>query len=450
MTILQMVFKCGIIFTVVVRMEENILEIDLYIIDTQMIELLKEKNYFIEKSQTFVSGAYNATDDIASFLNVINNTYTTLADNVGNIYNYLKDYTSDIYMIENRFLGIPLEATDTDDSLVFNTEDYMSIPGMTFESALYYQTLRNNGINTVILTDSMIEELMPLLSKLILSANEKEKIPYYYVQAKSFLGNNAPTDELIKYAKIFMAEDAKNGYNMLHSTPRSCYGEIPIPHQYNFLGDYLQYYNEYGINVIAPLYEFTADEDGDASYTWLTGSLRSKNINLTTNYYVDIMNNASNYPDKVKEQGLGNINNLFLYYGAIEYASPDHINTGAAYLGDRDIILRTDLLVGYYNTLIGTSDHELGHIYGQVTGYHDGDKAQEWENIYQQIVEQNPSVLRDYAYTNIYECYADCFAEYIDSKNGNPDFNSYDLKKIVVEVDGKEITMYDYFDNMLN
>ena len=120
-----------------------------------------------------------------------------------------------------------------------------------------------------------------------------------------------------------------------------------------------------------------------------------------------------------------------------------------------DITIRVDNILDstyYYNHRVNvTFTHELGHAFDYSLKSYYGDhfaRSDEWLEICNQIAEFDSTheLLRDYAYDNSYETFADVVAEYFGKDDTQ--WNINDLKAIEIDYNGYT-NLYDYMTSIL-
>ena len=232
-------------------------------------------------------------------------------------------------------------------------------------------------------------------------------------------------------------------------------------------GRYIEYYNEDGIKVIAPL-AIAKYENGKIVYVPMTKDQETAYINKITHYYNDIMKSTDVYSDKLKKELGKRVDTLSMVY--IDPNSKEKIqvsNGNAAYCASKgkysnhsDIVMFSDQFINLenpndihntqkrYDCMVRAYTHENGHAYANnrlILDDRDNNKA--WTSIYNQVSSEeiNKEVLREYSVKNKAELFADS-TEYYYHK---PD--KLKQVEIDIEVHGKKYeTLYDYMDYVLN
>lgn len=299
------------------------------------------------------------------------------------------------------------------------------------------------------------------------SEEEKKYIYSYMAHIDEFPETRKLSfNDKIKCAKHLMKFDKENGYRILLSTPTMKSGTIDVDledTEVQYQGKYLEYYNPDGINVTAPLIEYKKDENGNIKEYAIEADKIDDYIWECSNYYNSIMQKTYNeYSEKFRNQTINNIEKITLVN-----ENYDHDWAGfCSNVGNTKSNITIDIneVIKDSSFMLSAYTHELGHAYANASSSNinyfinillnrsDIDYTSEWKNIYNQINEKdsNHNLLRDYAYSNQYECFAECVAEYYAGSSDDIDFNPNDLKTIDIEVGGKEMTLYDYMNQLLN
>lgn len=235
-------------------------------------------------------------------------------------------------------------------------------------------------------------------------------------------------------------------------------------------GEYIEYYNEDGIKVRAPL-AIAKYVDGEIVYVPMTENQKKKYINKVTQYYNDVMDNKKLYSDKFKEETGKRVESVTMVY--IDPDSRENIQAAdqsAAYCSKTngysnrsDIVIYSDEFLNFddknsynnhqwqYDYMLEAYTHENGHAYANNKRiFKDRDTNATWKSIYDQVTskdvyEVNKETLREYSLSNKYELFADSTDYY---------FHQPDRLKNVeinIDVDGKKYeTLYEYMDYVLN
>ena len=273
-------------------------------------------------------------------------------------------------------------------------------------------------------------------------------------------------NEKIEYAKYLMKYDKETGYNILMSTPILKSGTLGInliEEEVKYNGKYLEYFNPDGINVTAPLIEYRKDEKGNIKEYAIEAYKLDDYIMDCNKYYKSIMQKTYNkYSEKFRNQVLNNMKKITLINGNYNrdwagFCTPIESTKSTITIDMQDVM-------NDYSYMQSAYTHELGHVFAfasssktnffinNMLNNSDIHDNAEWKSIYKQINKNDPShnLLRDYAHSDQYECFAECVVEYYADSSDDIDFNPNDLKTIDIEVDGKEMTLYDYMDQLLN
>lgn len=299
------------------------------------------------------------------------------------------------------------------------------------------------------------------------SEEEKKYIYSYMAHIDEFPETtNLSFNDKIKCSKYLMKYDKENGYRILLSTPTMKSGTIDVDledTEVQYQGKYLEYYNPDGINVTAPLIEYKKDENGNIKEYAIEAEKLDNYIWECSNYYNSIMQKTYNeYTEKFRNQIIKNVQKITLI-------NATYSHDWAAFCTETDntnsnITIDMDAVNEDSSFMLSAYTHELGHAYANASSdkkisllnYYlnktDIDVTDEWGKIYEQINRNDPNhnFLRDYAHKNQIECFAECVTEYYANPSDDVDFNPNDLKTIDIEVGGKEMTLYDYMDELLN
>ena len=288
----------------------------------------------------------------------------------------------------------------------------------------------------------------------------------------------------VSIARQAMLYDADHGYDILHSTPVLKEGKVDTGFcissnsdmHYEYDGKYLQYYNENGINFIAPLAIIGADENGKACVDKEFSRSETFDYTITVSkYYTEIMHSNERYTDEFNNTISRHLKTVFMAQFDINdkqalSATSDGNGSWVAYAAEneRGIFKSVDsnmtIDIGEvdsyrcgFDYMVDTYTHELAHVFANATGWHfdradDIDLCREWLEVYDQLepytTAEGGKLLRPYAISNPHEAFAECIAEYfggISSKNYNPN----DLKAIDVTVNGRVRNLYDVMEYIL-
>ena len=101
---------------------------------------------------------------------------------------------------------------------------------------------------------------------------------------------------------------------------------------------------------------------------------------------------------------------------------------------------------------VGSFYHELGHIFAYNSSGGIADPTDDWNEIYNQIIQSDSdvSLIREYCHSSSYECFAEVIAEYYNYDQTASDFyNPNDLKMIEIDYNGYT-NLYDYINDFVN
>lgn len=324
-----------------------------------------------------------------------------------------------------------------------------------------YQSVKDDGLNKY---KRIIEEyyINDLYNKIDNSSEiddnikkiiKNEKFAIYYKAVDEYYNHLIDFEKKIELAQKLLIEDSKNDNKIQYSTPILKNGTVNVnchDEYFKYEGDYLSYYNNYGVPVTVPLASFDKDANGNI----ITSEIDNLDsyIVRTNHYYQDIMSTSeNNYSEHFKNQVYNNLDGISL----VSFSFPKDWAAFCTYIGDTNSYVTIDMNEVAKDPAFMESSytHELGHAFARASSKNiDIDESKEWKNIYDQINKNDPNhnFLRDYAHTEPSECFAECVAEYYEDLNNSSIYNPNDLKTIDIEVGGKEMTLYDYMDELLN
>lgn len=296
-----------------------------------------------------------------------------------------------------------------------------------------------------------------------------DKLPYYLSiveTSRSYLS----LEEKISLASQMMIIDKQNGYQLLYSTPILKNGSIKIKlneknEQSKYNGDYLEFYNPYGVPTIAPLCEYVYCDATTEGWNIMDKQEYESYARGLSKYYIDIMKKSDTYSKHFKKQVYDHLDKLV-------FLNTNYNHDWAAYSNfqtdvnsmvaiDTNELLEKDDTTGMYierdNTfwdfMIDTYTHELGHVFANAsskesrngTRTSDIDYSKDWEKIFEyvKLQEKEHATIRDYAFESPAEFFAECVAEYYGDENSSSIYNTNDLKIIQIEFMGKKISLYD-------
>ena len=332
------------------------------------------------------------------------------------------------------------------------------------------EELQKNGINYL----DYCNKSFPGISKYLLGN-------YFFVYLRnielSARYQNCTLQDKCDIAGKVMEYDLNHDKEILYKTPVLKKGKVDSKitesksllskNTYTYEGEYLQYFNESGIEVIAPLQEITTTENGEIiSKNSLYGNDKQRYIEKINNYYFTIMKQSQKFTQKFKEQTSQNLKTIFM----APFTNKDKIGPTDGWLAyitqnefelnqvSSNMIIDTNQLtnenINKYHYMVNGYIHELGHVFANAS---DGqlfsneiDMDEYWVNIYNQIKTYagDNGPLKEYAATNSREAFAECVAEYF----GEGEYNTNNLKAIdVIDPEtGEKTTLYDVMDKILN
>ena len=171
-------------------------------------------------------------------------------------------------------------------------------------------------------TKSEIENMRDRISSILKAIDNAEEsiqvIANYLLQVEEILNPESESNilfgERLQEAYNLMENDAMNGYSLLHSTPVLMNGDVQIApgqsisNEITYSGPYLQFFNEHGIEVIAPMAHMGLD-----TYQTYTETEINENISTYTQYYNRIMDNINNrYTDFHRQALRENLSQIIL------------------------------------------------------------------------------------------------------------------------------------------
>ena len=287
-----------------------------------------------------------------------------------------------------------------------------------------------------------------------------DKLPYYLSiveTSRSYLS----LEEKISLASQMMIIDKQNGYQLLYSTPILKNGSVSVELNDNYKGDYLEFYNPYGVPTIAPLCEFIYRDATIEGWNIMDNQEYESYARGLSKYYIDIMKKSDTYSKHFKKQVYNHLDKLVFLNGIYNqdwaaYCSP-LTDVNSMVVIDTNKFLEKDDTTGTYierdNTfwdfMIDSYTHELGHAYANASSKEkrtsDIDYSKDWEKIFEyvKLQEKEHATIRDYAFESPEEFFAECVAEYYGDKNSCSIYNANDLKIIQIEFMGKKISLYD-------
>lgn len=278
---------------------------------------------------------------------------------------------------------------------------------------------------------------------------EKEAMSYYY----AYLSNNPDlsVEEKLLQAKQMLKEDKLNNFKLAHSIPILCDGDIQTKLSAEpYHGEYLQFFNEYGVKSFAPL-QIISLKDEKIKCSKMNEEQLQKYIYDTTNYYISVMDNSNKtYSKNFLEHTFGILNSLELILaedGTLSYM-------GGSYDSSDDEKPHADLVIGMSNLnknpdmLLECITHELTHVFDISTKINLGErisKSNEWKEIIRQINEfdTNHNYLGDLNNITPSEAFAEVVRKYYKIPFGEEYSNPNALKNIPINIPGYN-NLYDY------
>lgn len=390
------------------------------------------------------------------------------------IVNSVTDTTINDYVPEEYALSSDVETVNLGQSF-FNTNSD-------------YSTIINNGLNSILTEEWIIVRTSDILLNNInlddyCETEEQRELIYCYLKnvddCSAFQGKTL--EEKLEIASEVMKYDITHGYTIIHSTPILMNGKVNtninppgaifIFQKYEYEGEYLKYYNEYGVDVVAPLSEIGATSDGKMYSTNTLKGSREQYISQLNKYYTEIMKNSEQYSNKFKDLAFSNLKTICL----APIVGKQNLNHGGAAGGSwvayvtgnevelldvsSNMIIDTyefyDQDVTSYDYMVNAFTHELGHVYAIASGnapfdMFDIDSSIYWESIYNQLepyCDDQNGPLREYASSDLAEAFAECVCEYYGTDSC---FNPEDLRHVWVDVGGVHMTLYDVMSHLLD
>ena len=274
---------------------------------------------------------------------------------------------------------------------------------------------------------------------------EKEAMSYYY----AYLSNNP--DLSVLHAKQMLKEDKLNNFKLAHSIPILCDSDIQTKLSVEpYHGEYLQFFNEYGVKSFAPL-QIISLKDEKINSNKMNEEQLQKYIYDTTNYYITVMNNSNKtYSKKFLEHTFGILNSLELILaedGTLSYM-------GGTYDSSDNEKPHANLVISMSNlnknpdTLLDCITHELTHVFDISTNINPEERisqSNEWKEIVRQINEfdTNHNYLGDLNNTPPIESFAEVVRKYYKIPFGEEYSDPNALKNIPINIPEYN-SLYDY------
>lgn len=408
-----------------------------YVSGTEVQQTISEIQCLIKKGNLTLNSLKDINDEIKINTNLLKSFHAkkVLGSN---------DTKITLEKIEHTYKVFVITGTD-------EIKSYSSIIEQECDMLLY--TLAIKLMFLLVIMEESAEIISIYLKKLTSELEGEEDI------------NRLSFAEKIQYIPKIIEKDANNNYIFLNSTPILKEGPVSIggilafdddksDQDYVYNGEYLSFYNKYGIKTNVPLKKIVINE-GKVTEIDFTTAERNQFINTSTRYYSEIMSLEDQHGDNFYNETSKKLKNLVFCY-------PDYEKTWGAYTyGDTIVVdLKNASIEGknkefYYQSSVGAYTHELGHIYDwkYINESEDFSNSDSWLQVYEQVkkVDADGALMGTYAHTNPSECFAEAIHEYFGTGNypGIANYSSNDLKAIEIDVDGYD-NLYDYMDNLLS
>ena len=253
-----------------------------------------------------------------------------------------------------------------------------------------------------------------------------------------------------------MIKDKEYNYSYLDTTPIIRTKGMTLPlHSVNnnfptFDCKYLEYYNNSGKKVIAPLIKIKYDPESNGYKGYTYAKMSEEEINSyvlkTSAFHHAIMMENSKYGKKFKDTAIKPLKQITLEY--IDYDKEDVNGSNWIAYTNNNSSITFDMKYDSINEeshkfLVESYSHELGHSFdnsigtaGKFSSY-DG-----FMEVYNQIEEKNSdySIIREYGHSSPSECFAECTMTYYNDPNS--------LKEIELDLD-KPTNLYEYMKGIL-
>ena len=414
----------------------------------------KEKLFYNDVDLSFL-----VNDGYATFSKIPSAKIEEIDDRL--IINFFDDSSvilNDKYVIDKKSDG-------STDSVMFYSNGKLS----NVDGKCLYDSAKSNDIVSIKNSDYLnyykIFEDMGIKSITDKQKLENDKLVRYYSYVDKIFGDDVSISDKYNFSKSLLKEDEKNYNYLLYSTPLLKNGKISTifsnnkyysNYQYN--GNYLEYFNDAGINIRVPLSYFSSDEDGNLITKSMDDKMAEHVTTLSGEYYSDLMENSYKYSDKFKNTINENLKDVVMIYEDENFDTEKSPKDWVAYTSRKnelstfsEVAVRLSYVEKDSNYMVDSYTHELGHAYANATGFKKKkvDSSSSWKEVFKQVNENDSShlLLRDYAHSVDSECFAECVAEYFAS--GNCDiYNPNDLKVLSVDIDGYD-NMYDYMTSLI-
>ena len=352
-------------------------------------------------------------------------------------------------------------------------------------------------------TKSEIENMRDRISSILRAIDNAEEsiqvIANYLLQVEEILNPGSESNilfgERLQEAYNLMENDAMNGYSLLHSTPVLMNGDVQMtpghgygPNEITYSGPYLQFFNEHGIEVIAPMAHMGLD-----TYQIYTETEINENISTYTQYYNRIMDNINNrYTDFHRQALRENLSQIILEDSDYRDSNGNPIgrdngglttpffpsdNTAAIVNMPIRPLLNHPEDNDQWSYVVDSFTHETGHVLDNYLARLNYQQDNNFDHQFYSVSDSryttyyifqdfNPKIndntdffgfwgLRPYGFINPMENFAESVAEYYGDGIGTTvHYSPDDLKGMVFTVfDGSEVrrmSSYEIFDNILN
>ncbi len=334
----------------------------------------------------------------------------------------------------------------------------------------YYDRFSIKGANEIVSnstsimneTDRLQTSVQELISQMKNMDNSLTIIAIYISNIENCLKSGRITSkkpyskmnilDKIKCANEVMKADKELNYAYLNTTPVLRNGKVSIQlHSDKMLTgkiEYFEYYNKYGIKVIAPL--------AKVAYSKALGIFYLKKINedeinkcysLTANYHSKIMDETDKYGDNFRKLAVDSINKVTLEYTDYDHKEIENSKWVAYYHnGSKDINIDmsyADSSIDNYQFQVESYSHELGHSYDWSMGSDNKfSLSTEYTDIFNQINKNDSDFehIREYGHESPSECFAESTMLYYNNPSA--------LKEI--KIDGYGVNnLYEYMKNIL-
>lgn len=258
-------------------------------------------------------------------------------------------------------------------------------------------------------------------------------------------------------ASKLMIKDKDFNYSYLETTPIIRTKEMTIPLYINnskfptFDCKYLEYYNNSGQKVIAPLIKIKYDPESNGykgyTYTKMSEEEINSYILQTSAFHHSIMAENVKYGKKFKDTAIKPLKQITLEY--IDYDKKKVNGSNWEAYTNNNSYITFDMKYDSINEeshkfLVSAYSHELGHSFdNSITGT--GSKFSSYDgfmDVYNQINEQDSdySIIREYGHSSPSECFAECTMIYYNDPKA--------LKEIKLASDDTP-NLYEYMKGIL-